>query len=173
MLLISPLFLSVYLLFVLCIYMIYSKDDNDFLPNKKTFKVPNTENLIEDGKTRPKKYREITLHNICDEMQTDKYTDSGWPSVSGDALKSFAGKIARDQIYLSDDANESYSDGESEIPNVKSVSNNVDKFVYGTAYQAFGEGREGREACHTIAALCEVCAIDSLISNFIVPLQVH
>ncbi|KAJ0578712.1 putative DNA-directed DNA polymerase [Helianthus annuus] len=50
----------------------------------------------------------------------------------------------------------------------KPVANNSD---YGTAYVAFGGGSEGHEACHAIAALCEVCSIDSLISNFILPLQ--
>jgi len=43
---------------------------------------------------------------------------------------------------------------------------------YGTAYEAFGGGKNGKEACHAIAALCEICSIDSLISNFILPLQV-
>ena len=37
---------------------------------------------------------------------------------------------------------------------------------------AFENEAKGKEACHAIAALCEVCAIDSLISNFILPLHV-
>ena len=45
-------------------------------------------------------------------------------------------------------------------------------FSYGTAYEAFGGGKNGKEACHAIAALCHTCAIDPLISNFMLPLQV-
>lgn len=51
------------------------------------------------------------------------------------------------------------------------VKLNVNSPTYGTAYAAFGKGKRGREACHAAAALCEVCSIDSLISNFILPLQ--
>jgi DNA polymerase-1 len=48
----------------------------------------------------------------------------------------------------------------------------VDSSIYGTAYNAFGGGKSGREACHAIAALCEVSSINTLISNFLQPLQV-
>ncbi|KAG6533691.1 hypothetical protein ZIOFF_007566 [Zingiber officinale] len=44
---------------------------------------------------------------------------------------------------------------------------------YGTAFEAFGGGNKGREACEAIAALCETFTIDSLITNFIIPLQVN
>ncbi|KAL0038670.1 hypothetical protein WJX79_002562 [Trebouxia sp. C0005] len=42
---------------------------------------------------------------------------------------------------------------------------------YGKAYAAFKGGREGLEACAAIDALCELGAIDTLLSNFIKPLQ--
>lgn len=43
--------------------------------------------------------------------------------------------------------------------------------VYGSAYEAYGEGKEGVEACEAIDALCSVNAIDTMLSNFILPLQ--
>uniref|UniRef100_A0A0E0GKN2 DNA-directed DNA polymerase n=1 Tax=Oryza nivara TaxID=4536 RepID=A0A0E0GKN2_ORYNI len=95
------------------------------LPKSRTIKVPNDGSLIAEGKKTPK-YRTIELFSIVEDLKTDLFTASGWPSVSGDALRSLA---------------------------------------------AFGGGKKGKEACHAIAALCEICSIDSLISNFILPLQ--
>ncbi|XP_020243959.1 DNA polymerase I A, chloroplastic-like isoform X2 [Asparagus officinalis] len=158
------------------------KDESETLPETKTFKVPNTENIIEEGKKTPSKYRNITLCNVGCKIETEMYTASGWPSVSGAALKTLAGKVSTDNIYLMDDdymdsdSSEEISldqtaqaNGQSGKPGVD--SDDVDVSAYGTAYQAFGGGKEGREACHAIAALCEMCSTDSLISNFILPLQ--
>ncbi|KAL0917416.1 hypothetical protein M5K25_012474 [Dendrobium thyrsiflorum] len=150
------------------------KDEEQKLPNSKTFKVLNSENVIEDGKKNPSKYRNITLECFGKEMQAEIYTASGWPSVSGDALKSFAGKISPDYINLMVDGFESEPDTELNLLAEEPSDINRhsrEKSVYGTAYDAFGRGKEGKEACHAIAALCEVCSIDSLISNFILPLQ--
>jgi DNA polymerase-1 len=41
----------------------------------------------------------------------------------------------------------------------------------GKAYSAFGGGMEGLRACAAMDALCDVAAIDTLLSNFIIPLQ--
>ncbi|XP_065025408.1 DNA polymerase I A, chloroplastic-like isoform X2 [Musa acuminata AAA Group] len=151
-------------------------DQNKCLSKPKSFKVPNTENVIEDGRKSPSKYRTIVLNKICEELQTDMYTESGLPSVCGDALKVFAGKVSNNQNFLIDDA--SYQSGSDEEVNVDhdstketEMSHDKDISDYGTAYKAFGEGKEGRAACQAIAALCDVCSIDSLISNFILPLQ--
>ncbi|XP_064982360.1 DNA polymerase I A, chloroplastic isoform X1 [Musa acuminata AAA Group] len=154
---------------------------NKCLSKPKSFKVPNTENVIEDGRNSPSKYRTIVLNKICEELQTDMYTDSGLPSVSGDALKVFAGKVSNNQNFLIDDASyQSDSDEEvnddhdstEEMTEMSYVlTHDEDTSDYGTAYKAFGEGKEGRAACQAIAALCDVCSIDSLISNFILPLQ--
>lgn len=57
-------------------------------PESKSFKVPNTENIVEKGKKAPLKNQTIILHKICEGLQTDIYTASGLPSVSVDALKS-------------------------------------------------------------------------------------
>lgn len=132
--------------------------------------------MIEEGKKAPTKFRNITLHRIDANFPAEMYTASGWPSISIDALKILAGKVSAEFDFM-DDAddlqfgNEVEEDSEAstdEIPEKLEVS----KSAYGTASAAFDSEEEGREACHAIAALCEVCAIDSLISNFILPLQV-
>lgn len=135
----------------------------------------NAENVTEDGKKNPSKYRNITLQCFGKEMQAEIYTASGWPSVSGDALKGFAGKVSPDYANVMGDGLDSEPDAEhnSLVEETSDMSRlSRDMSVYGTAYDAFGRGKEGKEACHAIAALCEVCSIDSLISNFILPLQV-
>ncbi|XP_066325902.1 DNA polymerase I A, chloroplastic-like [Miscanthus floridulus] len=132
-------------------------------PQSKTFKVLNEENVTTEGK-KTSKYRTIELCSIVEDLKTDMFTPSGWPSASGDALRSLAGKISTEYIYTMDDIQEDDEDTNgSENPDGDSS--------YGTAYEAFGGGKNGKEACHAIAALCEICSIDSLISNFILPLQ--
>lgn len=131
--------------------------------------MPNTEKVIENGKKAPLKYRDITLCSLVENMQTDSFTASGWPSVSGAALKSLAGKIPTELIYIPDEQ-ETGEDGEIEVGGVNDEDS--ERSMYGAAYDAFGGGKKGKEACHAIAALCEMCSIDSLISNFILPLQV-
>ncbi|KAK3121133.1 hypothetical protein QOZ80_8BG0646660 [Eleusine coracana subsp. coracana] len=136
-------------------------------PQSRTFKVPNQDFVAtEDKKTS--KCRTVKLYGIVDDLKIDMFTPSGWPSVSGDALRSLAGKIATEHIYsIDDNQGDDEGTGGSEDPN-QDVD---DKSSYGTAYEAFGGGKKGKEACHAIAALCEICSIDSLISNFILPLQ--
>ncbi|GAB2243457.1 hypothetical protein Droror1_Dr00020232 [Drosera rotundifolia] len=165
--------------------MVNRKNSNECLPVEKVFKVPNIDNVIEKGKKNPTKFRKITLHRIdCNTqagvstesmeegastslitgpplIKTDLYTATGWPSVSGDALKALAGKVSWEYDF-GDETPDSASFDDTQTS---------DESAYGTAYSAFGKGREGKEACHAIAALCEVCSIDSLISNFILPLQ--
>ncbi|XP_056694182.1 DNA polymerase I A, chloroplastic/mitochondrial [Spinacia oleracea] len=145
------------------------KNHNEFLPTEKKFKVPNIHNVIEEGKKTPKKFCDITLHKIGDTIQTEFYTPSGWPSISGVALKAIAGKVSAEYDF-SGDAADASEDLLIEDP-LNSGRKDADISAYGTAYAAFGGGQEGMEACHAIASLCEVCSIDSLISNFILPLQ--
>ncbi|KAL3639949.1 hypothetical protein CASFOL_014917 [Castilleja foliolosa] len=152
-----------------------SKDPNEFLPVEKDFKVPNVDNIIEEGKKSPTKFRKIILRKPdFVKCEADKFTASGWPSVSGDVLKNLAGKVSADFDFLEEENDEELTENVSEksseeiqvIPNV-----DANMSAYGAAYSAFGGGQAGIEACHAIAALCEVCSIDSLISNFILPLQ--
>ncbi|XP_042452291.1 DNA polymerase I A, chloroplastic-like isoform X2 [Zingiber officinale] len=143
-------------------------------PESKSFKVPNTEKIVEEGKKTPLKYRTIHLHKICEGLQTDMYTASGLPSVSADALKVFAGNIPRNQICRIDNAcSDEYAteEGIMDDHNLTDTGTDYEDCSYGTAFEAFGGGNKGREACEAIAALCETSAIDSLITNFIIPLQ--
>lgn len=154
------------------------KNIDESLPNEKEFKVPNVDKVIEEGKKAPTKFRKIQLHRICDPIDTEIYTASGWPSVSGDALKALSGKVSADiDIFDEVDGNAEEvpetSVDEALATNNEALSQNPEVSVYGSAYRAFGGGQKGIEACHAIAALCEVCSIDSLISNFILPLQGH
>ncbi|KAI3929479.1 hypothetical protein MKX01_025647 [Papaver californicum] len=96
-----------------------SKDERKTLEEEKEYKVLNFDKVIGEGKKVVTKFRKIRLHKIGNEIETEMFTASGWPSVSGEALKVLAGK----------------------------------------------------ETCHAIPALCEVRSIDSMISNFILPLQ--
>lgn len=105
------------------------------------------------------------------------YTASGWPSVSGDALKALSGKVSADFDILDEADDNAEEDPETSIDEALATNNEVpsqepEVSIYGSAYNAFGGGQKGIEACHAIAALCEMCSIDSLISNFILPLQV-
>ena len=126
--------------------------------------MPNDDNTVTKGKKAPK-YRTIELFSIVEGLEPEIFTASGWPSVSGDALRILAGKLKTDLVYKVVDT----EDGDSEI-----IEDDVEDITtYGTAYKAFGGGKKGKEACYAIAALCEICSIDSLISNFILPLQVR
>ncbi|KAL7186518.1 hypothetical protein ACSBR2_028288 [Camellia fascicularis] len=152
------------------------KDPNESLPKEREFKVPNVEKVIEEGKKIPSKFRKIKLCKLGDEIQTDMYTATGWPSITVDALKTLAGKVSA-EFDFADEADQLESDDSienlpgAEASEMKGRASEGRESAYGTAYAAFGEGQEGKEACHAIAALCEVCSIDSLISNFILPLQ--
>lgn len=136
-----------------------SKDQSESLPLERDFKVPNIGKVIEEGKKTPTKFCNIKLCQIESKLEPEMYTASGWPSVSGDALKTLAGKVSAEFDFTD----------EAEVLDPKEKDKEA---AYGTAYAAFGGGQKGKEACHAIAALCEVCSIDSLISNFILPLQV-
>ncbi|XP_020235315.1 DNA polymerase I A, chloroplastic/mitochondrial [Cajanus cajan] len=149
------------------------KDSTLALPTERIFKIPNVDNVIEDGKKAPKKFRDIKLTTLGYNLETEMYTASGWPSVSGDALKALAGKISAEYDFFDETCNLDLDD-EDGIPSQSQVAPvTIDKSAYGTAFTAFPTEEEGREACHAIAALCQVCSINSLISNFILPLQGH
>ncbi|CAH2036364.1 unnamed protein product [Thlaspi arvense] len=161
---------------------ISNSENHEVLPVEKLFKIPNVDKVIEEGKKAPTKFRNIKLHRISDTpMSTETFTASGWPSVSGDTLKTLAGKVSAEYDFMEDvtdtTAEEISEDDEAAALDQASKARKSKKDVatdtsaYGTAYAAFGGGERGKEACHAIASLCEVCSIDSLISNFILPLQ--
>ncbi|KAL1370407.1 hypothetical protein HN51_000676 [Arachis hypogaea] len=149
------------------------RNHDEMIPTERIFKIPNVDKVIEEGKKAPTKYRDIKLTSIGYPLRTEMYTSSGWPSVSGDALKVLAGKVSAEYDFddFDDDCDLELDDDfrNSCQTEVKPVE--IEKSAYGTALAAFPTMEEGREACHAIASLCEVCSIDSLISNFILPLQ--
>ncbi|XP_051135305.1 DNA polymerase I B, chloroplastic/mitochondrial-like [Andrographis paniculata] len=151
------------------------KNPNEHLPTEKEFRVPNVDNIIEEGKKKPTKFYKIKLRKIVvDDIQVEKFTPSGWPSVSGDVLKSLAGKVSADFDFLDEKNNEELTENASDdlyVNDKAPASISTDTSAYGAAYGAFGGGQAGIESCHAIAALYELCCIDSLISNFILPLQ--
>lgn len=150
---------------------LYRKNPDEALPSERIFKIQNVDKVIEKGKKIPTKFRDIKLNSIGCNMKIDMYTTSGWPSVSGAALKALAGKISTDYDFSEAvDLDLDDEDGNPSQIEVEPVE--IDNSAYGTAFYAFPTEEEGREACHAIAALCQVCSIDSLISNFILPLQV-
>jgi len=142
------------------------------LPTERIFKIPNVDNVIEEGKKAPKKFRDIKVTSLGYNLETEMYTATGWPSVSGDALKAMAGKISADYDFFDEDCNLDLGDEDGNPSQSQVVPVKIDSSAYGTAFAAFPTEEEGREACHAIAALCQVCSINSLISNFILPLQV-
>ncbi|KAK1583423.1 hypothetical protein Q3G72_023630 [Acer saccharum] len=135
-----------------------SKDDD-----VRIFKVPNTEGVIEEGKKTPTKYRNIKLCSIGITFPTEILTPNGSPSVSGVALKSLAAKISA-QYDFADETSDLLLEDDADSAPTSTVDEADSEMKFGTL-------QERREAFHAIASLCKVCSIDSLISNFILPLQ--
>ncbi|XP_027341576.1 DNA polymerase I A, chloroplastic/mitochondrial-like isoform X2 [Abrus precatorius] len=148
------------------------KNHNEVIPTERIFKIPNLDKVIEEGKKAPTKFRDIKMNSIGYNLNVETYTASGWPSVSGDALKILAGKVSAEYDF-NEECDLDLEDEDGNPPQNEVAPVEIDNSAYGTALNAFPTYEEGREACHAIAALCEVCSIDSLISNFILPLQGH
>ncbi|KAK7305074.1 hypothetical protein VNO77_42973 [Canavalia gladiata] len=148
------------------------KNPDEAIPTERIFKILNVDKVIEEGKKAPSKFRDVKLNSIGYNLNVEMYTTSGWPSVSGDALKTLAGKVSAEYDF-NEACNLSLDEEDGNPSQNEVVPVEIDKSAYGTAFSAFPTEEEGREACHAIAALCEVCSIDSLISNFILPLQGH
>lgn len=92
-------------------------------------------------------------------------------------MQALAGKVAIDYTDLEADSEdgilEDIEDSGGLLTSAGVESEHEALSVYGKAYEAFGKGQEGKEACMALAALCEVASINTLLSNFIEPLQVH
>ncbi|KAJ0047141.1 hypothetical protein Pint_04191 [Pistacia integerrima] len=98
------------------------------------------------------------------------YTATGWPSVSGDALKTLAGNISAQYDFV-DESNDLLLDDNAENAAETGADEESEAIKTLAQEKTFATEEEARDACHAIASLCEVCSIDSLISNFILPLQ--
>lgn len=55
------------------------------------------------------------------------------------------------------------------VPLLSHIS--ADPLRFGLAYNHFGGGEEGEEACRAIQSLVDISRIDTMLSNFILPLQ--
>jgi DNA polymerase I len=146
-------------------------------PNKRGDKAPGVEKTREftqesqewlewDANGRvgkaPKKTTKITLHGIYDKpLQVMTYTATGLPAVSSVVLRQLAGKPG---------AAREVCDTWDTLPE-KEKKNEKPSKICGTAYLAFGRGYEGVRACAAIDALNDLAAVDTLLSNFIIPLQ--
>ena len=114
---------------------------NDPMPPERIFKVPNIDGIIEEGKKKPLKNTNLIIKGLG--LNPVKHTSAGWPAVSAEVLRELAGKNPTD----------------------------VAEPMYGTAYAALGGGQNGREACIALDSLCAMNSIDTMIANFIKPLQ--
>ncbi len=113
----------------------------DPMPAERAFKIPNTEGIIEPGRKKPLKNRDLVIKGLG--LTPVRHTKAGWPAVSAEVLRELAGPDPQD------------------VANPK----------YGTAYQALGGGQAGREACLAIDSLLAMSSIDTMLANFIKPLQ--
>jgi hypothetical protein len=87
--------------------------------------------------------RDVEIEISSLKLEYSKVTATGWPATDAASLRELAGAPTEDPPR------------------------------YGSAYEAFGGGEVGREACIAIEALCRMGAIDTMLNNFILPLQVR
>jgi hypothetical protein len=146
------------------------------VPPERVFQVPNTDGYKEPGKEEkpPKKNRPVRLHglrvnNKPVKLQPDTFTASGLPAASTPVLKALAGKNPRELLNQLDAVD---ADAADAAEATEAILQKAAK-VCGRAFDAFGGGRRGLEACAAFDALCDIAAIDTLLSSFILPLQVR
>ena len=108
---------------------------------ERVFKVENIEGIVEEGKKKPLKHRNMVVRGLG--LKPVKHTKAGWPAVSSEVLREPAGKDPANPVSPQ----------------------------YGTAYESLGGGEPGREACMAIDSLCAMNSIDTMVNNFIKPLQ--
>ena len=125
------------------------------------------------------KFRTIEISGIGVELPVETLTSSGLPAVSMQALKNLAGKVSvncdeveEEEDFIPGGCDAVLTSAGVEDSRKTEKKSEEDLTVYGKAYHAFNGGQDGKEACKAIAALCEISAIDTLISSFIQPLQV-
>ena len=106
---------------------------NDPMPTERVFKVPNIEGIIEEGKKKPLKNRDLVIRGL--DLKPVKYTNKGWPAVSSEVLRALAGNNPNDSAEPQ----------------------------YGTAYKALGGSEYGRQACIALDSLCAMNSIDTMV----------
>ncbi|KAG0586378.1 hypothetical protein KC19_2G086100 [Ceratodon purpureus] len=160
-----------------------NRKDSSVLPMERVFNVPNDDGFIEEGKKVAKKTKPIVIKGLANwniRIPVETYTTSGWPAVGGAAIKALAGKVAVDYTNVEGDSEDGLLEDLSESGGLLTSAGVLDDHeedlsVYGKAYEAFRKAKsskeECKEACMALAALCEVASINTLLSNFIEPLQ--
>mmetsp|Transcript_24591 Transcript_24591/g.80380 ORF Transcript_24591/g.80380 Transcript_24591/m.80380 type:complete len:825 (-) Transcript_24591:45-2519(-) len=122
-----------------------------------------------EGKA-PRKMFTYTLHgHERGPLPVKLETAGGQPAVSAPVLRGLAGKAGEARELL-----RNYEAKKSEAGVDKAalaaVVSDAEKRL-GSAFKGFGGGEEGLRGCAAIDALCDSAAIETLLSNFIVPLQ--
>ena len=145
------------------------------VPLEREFKVPNDEWVRWDAAGRegkaPKKQRTIMLRGIVSPaLKPTVLTSSGLPSTSADAMRGLVGKpgTAADLLKQWDAAVASGADAKALEAIAKTARDRL-----GEVYTAFGGQRAGIEAGAAIDSLCDASAVETLLTNFILPLQVR
>ena len=144
----------------------HKKRDKEGVPRKKEFAMVSPEWTEWDANGRegkaPKKGATFELFGITKrQLQPPAYTTTGLPAVSGFVLRTLAGKPGAARAVV---------DNWDALPESEKTEEQLKKQC-GGAFLAFGGGYEGAAACAAIDALNDVAAIDTLLSNFIIPLQ--
>ncbi len=145
------------------------------VPLEREFKVPNDEWERWDAAGRegkaPRKQRTITLRGIVSPpLKSTVLTTSGLPSTSAAAMRALVGKpgTAADLLKQWDAALASGADAKALEAIAKTARDRL-----GDVYTAFGGQRAGIEAGAAIDSLCDASAVETLLTNFILPLQVR
>ena len=112
------------------------------------------------------KWVDVTIRSLG--MQPEKYTAGGAPSVTADVLRKLAGDPFADPPKHG---------AVSMIVNYEAavVLNKLGPLTSHLfslqAFDFFGGGQEGREACIALDSLCQIGSIDTMIANFLTSLQ--
>ena len=144
------------------------------VPYEKEFKyvTPEWEAWDRGGREgkAPKKAGSFVLRGIVKnpiEVTDSILTETKLPSTSVKTLRIMAGKpnAAADMLKRWEAA-EAANDA-AELAKLHVEASNVCRILY----NAFGGGKAGIEAAGAIDALCEAAAVETLLTNFILPLQ--
>ena len=109
------------------------------------------------------KHMDIKISSLG--MQPVKHTAGGAPSVTADVLRELAG----------DPFEEPARYGTVRTKHTVSLALPrqllTDSFSHLQAYEFFGQGQEGHDACEALFSLCAIGSIDTMIANFLTSLQ--
>jgi DNA polymerase-1 len=115
-------------------------DDTSFQLSLSNSEAHSSEDLQSQSVQQPLgRFKDMAIVSLG--LKPVKFTKSGLPAVSMDALRDLAGNPRDDPPR------------------------------YGPAYEHFGGGSAGKEACEALDSLVQMSSIDSMLSNFIQPLQ--